>query len=169
MTQTHTFNEFDILDDPRQLPRYMYICSKEIIKAYTPYLEPLNLTYTQYLTMIALWDAYDGEGDDRKGHDRDKSREGGAPNVKELGTTLYLDSGTLTPLLKKLEAEGFITRRRSKVDERSVNVELTAKGLTLRAKTIGISGQILSRVGLTQSEAVTLFRLLRKSLSNLSE
>ncbi|MFT8573752.1 MarR family winged helix-turn-helix transcriptional regulator, partial [Bifidobacterium aquikefiri] len=70
---------------------------------------------------------------------------------------------------KKLEAEGFITRRRSKVDERSVNVELTAKGLTLRAKTIGISGQILSRVGLTQSEAVTLFRLLRKSLSNLSE
>ncbi|MFT8858251.1 MarR family winged helix-turn-helix transcriptional regulator, partial [Bifidobacterium aquikefiri] len=174
MTQTDTFNEFDILDDPRQLPRYMYICSKEIIKAYTPYLEPLNLTYTQYLTMIALWDAYDGEGDggkgdDRKGHDRDKSHEGGAPNVKELGTTLYLDSGTLTPLLKKLEAEGFITRRRSKVDERSVNVELTAKGLALRAKTIGISGQILSRVGLTQSEAVTLFRLLRKSLSNLSE
>ncbi|MFT8703864.1 MarR family winged helix-turn-helix transcriptional regulator [Bifidobacterium aquikefiricola] len=164
MTHMDPFNEFEILDDPRQLPRYMYICSKEIIKAYTPHLEPLNLTYTQYLTMIALWDAHDGGSDNGNG-----SRGSGAPNVKELGATLYLDSGTLTPLLKKLEAQGFITRLRSKVDERNVNVELTDKGLALRAKTIGISGQILARVGLTQSEAVALFRLLRKSLKNLSD
>ncbi|MCI1864999.1 MAG: MarR family transcriptional regulator [Bifidobacterium sp.] len=157
MTQAEAFNEFDILDDPRQLPRYMYICSKEIVKAYTPYLEPLDLTYTQYLTMLALWDARDADAGNN-----------GTLNVKELGATLYLDSGTLTPLLKKLEGKGFITRRRSTIDERSVNVELTSTGLALRARTIGISGRILAKVGLTQKEAVALFRLLRKSLSTIS-
>lgn len=80
----------------------LYACAKEIVRAYQPLLEPLNLTYTQYIVMMVLW-------------------EHSHLNVKSLGEYLYLDSGTLTPLLRKMETKGFLTRTRSKEDERTDN------------------------------------------------
>ena len=148
--------DVDFDEDPRRVPQFMYACAKETIRLYKPLLDPLNLTYTQYLTMLALWENNDREGGNT------------AMNVTQIGKVLYLDSGTLTPLLNKLEAKGFVTKRRSTIDQRSVDVLLTARGLALRAKTIGISSQILAKVGLSEADARTLFSLLRTALENLS-
>lgn len=104
-------NEYMKLE--HQLCFAFYTCSREMMKLYRPLLSPLGLTYTQYITLLSLWE-----------------RDG--VTVKELGAKLFLDSGTLTPLLKKLEAMGLITRTRDKEDERSVIIELTAKGQDLR-------------------------------------
>ncbi|KHF34496.1 Organic hydroperoxide resistance transcriptional regulator [Paenibacillus sp. P1XP2] len=104
-------NEYMKLE--HQLCFAFYKCSREMMKLYRPLLSPLGLTYTQYITLLSLWEQ-DGV------------------TVKELGAKLFLDSGTLTPLLKKLEAMGLITRTRDKADERSVIIELTAKGQDLR-------------------------------------
>ena len=98
-----------------QLCFALYVCSKEIIRKYKPFLDPLGLTYTSYITMMALW-------------------EKDNVNVKELGSHLYLDSGTLTPILKKLEKQGYIRRQRSKEDERNVVIHLTKQGLELKDK-----------------------------------
>lgn len=92
-----------------------YVISKEIIKKYRPFLKPLDLTYTGYITMLVLWE-----------------RDG--ISVKDLSEALYLDSGTLTPLLKKLETKGYITRKRKKNDERVVIVKLTKAGKALKEK-----------------------------------
>lgn len=104
-------NEYMKLE--HQLCFAFYTCSREMMKLYRPLLSPIGLTYTQYITLLSLWEQ-DGV------------------TVKELGAKLFLDSGTLTPLLKKLEAMGLITRTRDKADERSVIIELTAKGQDLR-------------------------------------
>jgi MarR family transcriptional regulator, organic hydroperoxide resistance regulator len=93
----------------------LYAASRAVMKAYHPLLAPLGLTYPQYLVMIALW-------------------ESGPLAVKELSERLSLDSGTMSPLLKRLEAAGLIARTRSKQDERGVTVSLTATGNALRAK-----------------------------------
>lgn len=103
----------EILKLENQLCFPLYVCSKEIIKKYRPLLEPLGLTYTGYITMMALW-------------------EQDHINVKELGHRLYLDSGTLTPLLKRLEKAGYITRNKDPEDERSLLVDLTPKGRDLK-------------------------------------
>ena len=99
-------NEFDTLKLENQLCFPLYACSREIVKKYKPYLDELDLTYTQYITMMVMWE--------RK-----------QINVKELGECLFLDSGTLTPLLKKLEQKGWVTRQRAKSDERVLIVTLT--------------------------------------------
>lgn len=100
-----------------------YVISKEIIRRYRPFLEPLNLTYTGYITMLALW-------------------ETNGMSVKELSQALYLDSGTLTPLLKKLETKGYIKRERLKNDERVVMVHLTQEGKALKKKADSIPGDL---------------------------
>ncbi len=102
-----------ILDN--QLCFALYVCSKEIIRKYKPYLDPLGLTYTSYIAMMALWEK-DGV------------------LVKDLGSRLFLDSGTLTPLLKKMEKDGFICRTHSTDDERSIIITLTQKGRELKEK-----------------------------------
>jgi DNA-binding MarR family transcriptional regulator len=102
-----------------QLCFALYVCSKEIIKKYKPLLEPFGLTYTGYITLLVLWEQ-DGL------------------TVKELGERLFLDSGTLTPVLKKLEASGFVDRNRNKEDERSVTITLTAKGKRTQTSAISI-------------------------------
>ena len=102
-----------ILDN--QLCFALYVCSKEIIRKYKPYLDPLGLTYTSYIAMMALWEK-DGV------------------LVKDLGSRLFLDSGTLTPLLKKMEKDGFICRNHSTDDERSIIITLTQKGRELKEK-----------------------------------
>lgn len=106
-------NEYMKLE--HQLCFAFYTCSREMMKLYRPLLSPLGLTYTQYITLLSLWE-----------------RDG--VTVKELGAKLFLDSGTLTPLLKKLEAMELITRTRDKDDERNVIIDLTGKGRDLRER-----------------------------------
>ncbi|MBR3367376.1 MAG: MarR family transcriptional regulator, partial [Lachnospiraceae bacterium] len=106
-------NKYDCLRLENQLCFPLYVCSTEIIRRYKPLLDRLDLTYTQYITMMALW-------------------EHGQMNVRELGSLLYLDSGTLTPVLKKLESKGYIDRHRLKSDERNLSVTITEAGTRLR-------------------------------------
>ena len=140
--------DYESLKLERQLCFPLYACSKEIIRRYKPFLDPLDLTYTQYITLMALWE----------------KRE---VNVKMLGECLYLDSGTLTPVLKKLETKGYIARTRSTEDERSVMVSLTEKGLALRDEAKDIPLQMGACVDLTAEEGMELHRLLNKVLSGL--
>ncbi len=140
---------FDILKLENQLCFPLYACSKEVIRRYKPYLDPLELTYTQYIAMMVMW-------------------EKKSVTVKELGECLLLDSGTLTPVLKKLENKGFIARNRSDKDERSVTVTITDKGEELKEKAAGIPQRLGECVKLSPDEAVQLHTLLYKLLDNLS-
>jgi DNA-binding MarR family transcriptional regulator len=126
----------------------LYACAKEIVRRYTPFLEELDLTYTQYLTMMVMWEQKE-------------------LNVKELGDRLYLDSGTLTPLLKKLEAKGYITRARSKEDERSLKVTITNAGENLKEDAMTIPQKMMGAVPLKKEEAVQLYGLLYKTLNQM--
>ena len=126
----------------------LYACAKEIVRRYQPSLEPLDLTYTQYLVMMALWE-YDEQ------------------TVKELGQRLWLDSGTLTPVLKKLEAKGYVLRRRSRDDERSVVIEVTPAGRALADRAAQVPMAVGSCVHLSAQEAVTLHKLLYRLLAGM--
>lgn len=119
----------------------LYAASRDVIKRYKPYLDDMGLTYTQYITMIVLW-------------------EEKTVTVKELGKRLYLDSGTLTPLLKKMEAKGLITRKRSFEDERNLIVTVTEEGERLKEMADGIPEKILACSEISLEEAVTLRALL---------
>ena len=123
----------------------LYACARETIKLYKPYLDELDLTYTQYIAMMVLW-------------------EKKSVTVKELGAVLHLDSGTLTPLLKKMEAKGLLTRRRSTEDERSLIASLTEQGEALRAQALDIPAKMSKCVNLEPEEARELYRLLYKLL-----
>ena len=123
----------------------LYACSRDVIKRYKPYLDEMDLTYTQYITMIVMWE--------------EKS-----VTVKELGKRLYLDSGTLTPLLKKMEAKGLLTRKRSFEDERSLIVTITEEGERLMEKADGIPEKIQACSELNTEEAAVLRALLLKLL-----
>ncbi len=137
--------KYDALKIGNQLCFPLYACSREIIKRYKPFLDEIDLTYTQYIAMMVLW-------------------EQGSTTVKELGNALYLDSGTLTPLLKKMEAKGLITRRRSEADERSLIVSLTEEGEALKDKALSVPHQMASCVCLAPEEAQELYRILYKLL-----
>jgi len=124
----------------------LYACSREMIRLYKPYLNELDLTYTQYISMLVLW-------------------EKGSITVKELGSVLYLDSGTLTPLLKKLESKGLISRNRSKDDERNLIISITDKGMAMKDEALHIPGEMAKCVLLDSDESLTLYKLLYKLLS----
>ena len=128
----------------------LYAASNEIIRHYTPLLKPLDLTYTQYLVMLVLW-------------------EKKKTTVKELGNDLCLDSGTLTPLLKKLAEKNYIKRQRETDDERIVNVTLTSQGVALQKQAEGIPQKIKSYLPLEQEELDTLQHLTRKMLDNFHQ
>lgn len=138
--------KYDVLKIENQLCFPLYACSREIIKQYKPYLDSVDLTYTQYITMLILW-------------------EQGSATAKELGERLYLDSGTLTPVLKHLESLGIITRRRCPTDERVLLVTVTEEGLKLRERAAHIPCQLKSHVNLDEDEAKTLYQLLYKLLN----
>ncbi len=140
-------NEFDTLKLENQLCFPLYACSREIVKKYKPYLDELDLTYTQYITMMVMWE--------RK-----------QINVKELGECLFLDSGTLTPLLKKLEQKGWVTRQRAKSDERVLIVTLTPAGEELRKQAVTVPQKMACCVKLSQEEVRTLYTLLYKLLDD---
>lgn len=127
----------------------LYACAKEIVRRYKPFLDEIDLTYTQYIAMMVLWE--------------EKS-----VNVKELGEKLFLDSGTLTPLLKILEKKQYVKRERSQTDERVVNITITEKGLALREKAVSIPAQMSGCVKITKEEAQTLYSLLYKILRQTS-
>lgn len=137
--------KYDALKLENQLCFPLYACSREMIKLYRPYLDALGLTYTQYITLMVIW-------------------EEGTVSVRDLGKQLYLDSGTLTPVLKHLEAVGYITRRRCPADERVLLVTITEAGLALRDKAVDIPGKLAESVKLDSEETATLFKLLHKLL-----
>lgn len=138
---------YDRLKLENQLCFPLYACSKEVIRKYKPHLDEIGLTYTQFITMLVLWE--------RKNI-----------NVKQLGECLYLDSGTLTPLLKKLEAQGFVKRRRMVEDERNLIVELTKEGEELKDKAVDIPSKVGQCIALTPEESAILYKILYKVLEN---
>lgn len=143
-------NKYECLTLKNQLCFPIYLCSKEIIRKYTPMLNELDLTYTQYVTMMYLW-------------------ENKESNVKEMSKVLLLDSGTLTPLLKKLETKGYITRVRSTKDERNLDISITKKGLDLREKALKIPENMAKCINLSKSELETLYILINKALNNIEK
>ncbi len=138
-------NKYESLKLANQLCFPLYACSRETIKLYKPFLDELGLTYTQYITMMVLW-------------------EHKAMTVKALGQELYLDSGTLTPLLKKLEEKGFVTRRRSDLDERNLIVTITENGEALKDQALHIPAEMAKCVNLPQEDISNLYRMLYQML-----
>ena len=143
-------DRYDTLKLENQLCFPLYAASREVIKRYHPYLTKLGLTYTQYIAMMVLW----------------AERE---VSVKELGQKLFLDSGTLTPVLKSLEEKGYVKRRRSSEDERVLLVEITEAGESLREQAVFIPEKIAGCVRLDSEEAMQLYRLLYKVLAAINE
>ena len=142
--------KYDVLKLENQLCFPLYACSREVIKRYKPYLDKLGLTYTQYITMMVLWE--------RK-----------QVNVKELGDCLYLASGTLTPLLKKMEQKGLVSRARSERDERNLIVSITPAGEELRERALQVPDRMNGGNPLTQEETTQLYDLLYKLLTTKVE
>lgn len=139
---------FDQLLLENQVCFPLYATAKEVVRSYTPLLDVLDLSYTQYIAMMVLW-------------------EEECVSVTRLGERLYLDSGTLTPLLKKLEAKGFVKRERSTEDERRLDVTATEKGMALRERALSVPVAVGSCVNLESEEAIELKRLLAKVMVNL--
>jgi len=133
----------EMLKLDRQLCFALYSASLAMTKLYKPLLDPLNLTYPQYLAMLVLWEA-------------------DAATVSELGQRLQLDSGTLTPLLKRLEANGFVQRQRDTADERRVLVHLTPAGRALKSRAAKVPPQIACAAGCDLDELTTLTRRLKE-------
>jgi DNA-binding MarR family transcriptional regulator len=138
----------DALKLKNQLCFPIYACSREVIKRYKPFLDKIGLTYTQYIAMMVLWESEE-------------------ISARDLGIALHLDSGTLTPLLKRLQDMGLITKSRSSSDERVLDVKITESGKALRKKAESIPRQIRSCVDLTEEEAGTLYHLLYKILDTI--
>ena len=143
-------NKFDILKLDNQLCFSLYVCSKEIIRKYKTLLEPYGLTYTGYIIMMALW-------------------EEDHITIKNLGEKLFLDSGTLTPLLKKLEAQEYIVRNRSKKDERNVYISLTKKGKDLRSEALCIPEQLIATLDVDMNEGKQMLDQLHKLMKILTQ
>ena len=138
----------DCLKLDNQLCFPLYACAKAVTHRYRPLLEPFDLTYTQYITMMVLWEQKE-------------------INVKELGEKLYLDSGTLTPVLKKLESKNYISRHRSEQDERNLIVRLTDEGANLKNEIVTVPEQMSCCFDLTTEEATELYRLLHKIITSI--
>ena len=138
-------NKYDCLKLNNQLCFPLYACARESIKFYTPHLEKIGLTYTQYITMMVLWE--------RK-----------SLTAKELGRILYLDSGTLTPLLKKLEAKNLLTRKRSETDERNLIVTVTEEGEALKDQALHIPDEMIKCINLEKNEIRAMYHMLYKML-----
>lgn len=123
----------------------LYAAAKETVRCYRAYLDPLGLTYTQYIAMMALWE-----------HKK--------MTISEMGRLLYLDSGTLTPMLKKMEQAGLVMRTRSATDERNVEITLTDAGWEMREKATHVPSGMAQFVNLEPGEVIQLYHLLYKLL-----
>lgn len=140
--------QYEALKLENQLCFPLYACAREVVKKYKPFLDDIDLTYTQYVTMMVLWEK---------------------PTVtsKEIGERLHLDSGTLTPVIKKLAEKGLVTRARSAEDERNLVVTLTDAGLALRDRAACIPGQMGQCICLSPEDAATLYRILYQLLGSM--
>ncbi|MDD6154953.1 MAG: MarR family transcriptional regulator [Eubacteriales bacterium] len=145
-------DRYEALKLENQLCFPLYAASRAVVKAYTPLLKPLGLTYTQYIVLMALW-----ENDGQK--------------VGDLCKKLYLDNGTLTPLLKKMERSGLIVRTRAAADERVVMISLTYDGWAMRDKCVDIPKNMACqcRSGMDSKEAKNFYQDLYRLLDALSE
>ena len=137
-------------DNPLELERQvcfaLSVASRTVLSVYRPLLEPMGLTHPQYLVMLALWQH--------------------APMpVKDVGSLLQLDSGTLSPLLKRLEANGLVTRPRNPQDERALTISLTPRGQALRKQAERIPGQVVARLGIEVAELEDLHRALTRVIA----
>lgn len=133
-----------------QLCFSIYACSREICRLYRPLLEEIGLTYPQYLVMLVLW-------------------EHGECTVKELGERLYLDSGTLTPMLKRMEAAGLIERQRSRQDERVVCISLTKQGQELKERAYCVPEALLAKSGVPQEQFVQMLTQFQQLLFRIHQ
>lgn len=127
----------------------LYAASRALTALYRPLLEPLGLTYPQYLVMVVLW-------------------EKDFPNVKQLGEKLFLDSGTLTPLLKKLESQGLVVRRRAAADERQVIIGLTPRGRKLRQRAEGVPTALRCQLNMDEQAAGQFHQTLQAFMAGLN-
>ena len=139
-------NPDELLRLDTQLCFPLYAAARKVVSAYTPYLKPLDLTYTQYITFMVLWEK-DGL------------------TIGEIGERLHLDNGTLTPLLKKMEKQGYITRKRDQEDERKVTVHLTKEGRDMKQKLVHVPLQVEKCTPISIEEAKELYRILYKILN----
>ena len=137
----------EMLKLENQLCFPLYACAKEIVRRYTPLLEPLGLTYTQYIAMMVMW-------------------EHKSISVRDMGKLLFLDSGTLTPMLKKMEKAGWISRRRSSHDERMVIISITGMGEELQEKAAQVPLKMAGCLTLENDEAMQLYALLNKMMKS---
>ncbi|EKO15416.1 MarR family winged helix-turn-helix transcriptional regulator [Leptospira kirschneri] len=128
----------------------LYACSRALTAIYRPILEELGITYPQYLVLLILW-------------------KEDACSVKEIGKKLYLDSGTLTPLLKRLEDSEFVIRKRSEEDERSVKIYLSAKGKKLRNKAVCVPSKLIESLKIDKKSLIDLKKDIDRLLLILSE
>ena len=142
------YNPDEALRLENQLCFPLYACARMVVGQYTPYLKPLGITYTQYLVFLLLW-AEDGL------------------SVGNLCERLYLDSGTLTPMLKKMEEKHLVERRRCKDDERMVRIWLTEEGRQLKERAAAIPLQVGSCIKITPEEAATLYTLLYRTMAQI--
>ena len=136
---------YDALKLENQLCFPLYAAAREVVKRYRPYLDAIDLTYTQYITMMVMWEEKE-------------------ITVKALGEKLFLDSGTMTPVLKSLESKGYVVRKRSATDERSVSVFLTDSSEALKEKAVDIPAKVAGCVGLSGEEGLQLYKVLYKIL-----
>ena len=142
--------KLELLKLKNQISFPIYLCSKEIIRKYTPFLDELDLTYTQYIVMMYFWEQKQS-------------------NVKDLGDVMLLDSSTLTPLLKKLEKKGYLKRVRSTVDERNLSITLTKEGERLKEKAVDIPEKIKKCINISDEEIKKLYALIYKILINIEK
>ena len=142
-----TMKPEDALKLENQLCFPLYAAARKVTGAYTPLLKPLGITYTQYIVLLVLWEK-DGQ------------------TVGAIGDLLHLDNGTLTPLLKKMETEGIVTRLRSKEDERRVTIQLTEKGKALKKQAEDIPAKIGACIHQNQEDARSLYRILYQILDD---
>lgn len=142
--------KYNSLKLKNQLCYPIYLCSKEIIRRYTPFLKEINLTYTQYIVMMYFWEVK-------------------TSNVKEISKTLLIDSATLTPLLKKLEKKEYITRKKSTKDERNLEIKITEKGLKLRDRALKIPEKMAQCIDLSKEDVEIFSKILYKILINIEK
>ena len=143
-------DKYDTIKLENQICFPLYACAKEIVRRYKPFLDELDLTYKQYITMMVLWEEKE-------------------MNVKELGKRLYLDSGTLTPVLKRLEQKGLVIRKRNSKDERVLMINITKEGEALKEQAVEIPYKMAGCVKLDREDAKELYRILHKLLGAVEE
>ena len=141
---------YDMLLLDSQLCFPLYACARELVKRYKPFLDEIGLTYTQYITMMVLWEEH-------------------STSSKHLGLRLFLDSGTLTPVLKRLETMGYVNRERDNEDERNLIVTLTEEGECLKARAVSIPPRLGACLPLSPEDAMQLYTLLHRMLDSLRE